>query len=76
MQLIVDGMTCDHCVRTITQSIRAIDPQARVEVDVARGTVIIAGGVDAAQATAAIEAEGYRVAATTEAAACCGGCAA
>lgn len=64
MQLIVDGMTCDHCVRTITRAIQALDAQARVDIDLPKGTVTIDGNVDAAQATAAIEEEGYRVAVT------------
>lgn len=74
MQLIVEGMTCDHCVRSITKAIQAIDAQARVDVDLPKGTVTIEGAVDAAQATAAIEDEGYRVTYAAEPKACCGGC--
>ena len=66
MQLIVEGMTCDHCVRSITKAIQAIDAQARVDVDLAKGTVAIEGNVDVAQATAAIEDEGYRVTTVAE----------
>ena len=58
----VEGMTCAHCVRAITKAIQALDPGARVAVDIAAGTVDIDGGVDPGLATAAIEAEGYRVA--------------
>jgi copper chaperone CopZ len=74
MQLIVDGMTCDHCVRSITKAIQAIDAQARVDVDLPRGTVTIDGKVDAGRATSAIEAEGYRVTYAAVPNACCGGC--
>ena len=76
MQLIVEGMTCDHCVRSITKAIQAIDSKARVDVDLAKGTVAIEGNVDAAQATAAIEDEGYRVTTVAESTACCGRCSA
>jgi copper chaperone len=75
MKLFVEGMTCAHCVRAITRAIQALDADARVEVDLAGGTVTIEGGVDAGLATAAIEAEGYRVASVQDApAACCGTC--
>jgi copper chaperone len=80
MKLIVEGMTCAHCVRTITKAIQALQPASRIGVDLAAGTVSIDGEVDAARAVAAIEAEGYRVVATDRGAAdetavaCCGSC--
>ena len=75
MNYIVEGMTCAHCERTITKAIHAIDPQDKVEVDLAGGVVTIHDGVDAGLATAAIEAEGYRVVSVQGAkAACCGTC--
>lgn len=80
MKLIVEGMTCAHCVRAITTAIQALQPASRVGVDLGAGTVSIDGEVDPARAVAAIEAEGYRVLATDRgaasgtAAACCGSC--
>lgn len=74
MKLIVEGMTCDHCVRAITRAIRTLDGGAEVRVDVAGGTVTIDGGVDAGLAAAAIEAEGYRVTAMEPPKSCCGTC--
>jgi copper chaperone len=75
MQYIVEGMTCAHCERAITKAIHAIDSQAKVEVDVAGGFVTIDARVDASLATAAIEAEGYRVVSVQETkSACCGTC--
>ena len=61
MKLQVDGMTCAHCVRAITRAVQALDPDARVDVDLVAGTVAIDGGVDVGLAMAAIEGEGYRV---------------
>lgn len=29
----IDAMTCGHCVRTVTQAVQQVDPQARVTVD-------------------------------------------
>lgn len=81
MKLIVEGMTCDHCVRSVTKAIRERDPHARVDVDLAAGTVRVDGVIDAGSAFAAISAEGYTVtgivedeADATPSSGCCGGC--
>ena len=39
IELKVEGMTCQHCVRAVTQAIQAEDPRAAVQVDLATGTV-------------------------------------
>ncbi|MBK3749695.1 heavy-metal-associated domain-containing protein [Stutzerimonas balearica] len=57
----VTGMTCAHCERAVTQAIKALDPQARVEVDLAAGTVRVEGTPSEQQIRAAIEEEGYQV---------------
>lgn len=54
-------MTCAHCERAVTQAIQALDPQARVEVDLAAGTVRVEGTPSEQQIRAAIEEEGYQV---------------
>lgn len=62
MQLFdVSGMTCDHCVRTVTQAIKAIDPAATVQVDLDAKQVWVDSAAAAATLTAAIEAKGYQV---------------
>ena len=58
----VAGMSCGHCVNAIREAVADIDPQAQVQVDLARAQVV----VDAAQATrealaAAIAKAGYAV---------------
>jgi copper chaperone len=57
----VTGMTCAHCERAVTQAIKALDPQARVEVDLAAGSVRVEGTPSEQQIRAAIEEEGYQV---------------
>jgi len=57
----VTGMTCAHCERAVTQAIKALDPQARVEVDLAAGTVRVEGAPSEQQIRSAIEEEGYQV---------------
>lgn len=61
MKFNVEGMTCGHCVRSITRAIQALDPDAVVDVDLAGGTVVIEAGLEASLAIAAIESEGYVV---------------
>ncbi len=50
MKFKVSGMSCGHCVRAITLAVQALDPQARVEVDLASAQVCI----DSQQAPAAL----------------------
>ncbi len=75
MQLNVQGMTCQHCVRSITKALQSRDPGARVEVDLDAGTVTVDGALARADAQAAIEAAGYTVIADAAAVkSCCGTC--
>ncbi|MFG0415930.1 heavy-metal-associated domain-containing protein [Pseudomonas sp. zjy_8] len=62
-QFKVSGMSCGHCVRTVTQAIKALDPAAQVDVDLAAGLVQVDSDVPAAQLEAAIRGEGYEVSA-------------
>ena len=76
MKFNVEGMTCSHCDRAITRAVTALGGTARV--DIAAGTVEVDGVTDEVRVRAAIEDEGYRVAASDVAAekagSCCGGC--
>ena len=58
----VQGMTCSHCEKAVTQAIKEVDPQAQVRIDRAAGQV----EVDSEQArqvlAQAIAEEGYTVA--------------
>ena len=59
MKLIVEGMTCGHCVRAIERAIAALGGTARV--DLAAKSVEVEGVVDEAAVRQAITEEGYRV---------------
>jgi copper chaperone len=62
MLLEVRKMTCNHCVRAVTAAVQGLDPDARVDVDLAHGTVRVEGArVGADAAVAAIREEGYEV---------------
>ncbi len=57
----VKGMTCAHCERAVTQAIRALDADARVRVDLARGLVEVDAALEAEAIREAIREEGYEV---------------
>lgn len=53
----IKGMTCGGCARAVTNAIRGLAADARVDVDLSSGTVTVAGAVaDAAIAKAVSEA--------------------
>ena len=57
----VQGMSCGHCVRAITQALQAADDEAVVEVDLAAGEVRVASALSSEQISALIAEEGYEV---------------
>ena len=57
----VEGMSCDHCVRAVTASIQAQDPEAKVEVDLPSKTVKAATELSRSRVSMAVEDEGYKV---------------
>ncbi|WP_165070503.1 heavy-metal-associated domain-containing protein [Marisediminicola senii] len=67
---LVDGMTCGHCVSSVTEEITAIDGVESVSVDLnAGGTsrvmVVSSQPISAAQIDAAITEAGYQLAPTS-----------
>lgn len=44
MKLIVDNMSCNHCVKAVTKAINDVDPKAMVTIDLAKKEVTIEGG--------------------------------
>ena len=59
----VQGMTCGHCERAVTQAIQQVDPAATVQIDRASGQVQVQSATPREQRAAAIAEEGYAVAA-------------
>ncbi|RUP25797.1 MAG: copper chaperone [Curvibacter sp.] len=62
-QFQVQGMTCGHCERAVTQAVKAIDPQAQVQIDRPTGKVTVQSDQAREPLAAAIAEEGYTVAA-------------
>ncbi|HEF4763196.1 TPA: heavy-metal-associated domain-containing protein [Pseudomonas putida] len=57
----VEGMSCGHCVRAITQALQAKDPAASVRVDLAAKEVGVESALSPDQVIALISEEGYDV---------------
>jgi copper chaperone len=60
-ELKVEGMSCGHCVKSVTNSVLEVDRAAKVNVDLAGQTVRVesSAGLDAIKA--AISEAGYPV---------------
>ena len=58
----VQGMTCGHCERAVTQAIKALDPQAEVKIDRPSGKVEVQSSQSREALAQAIAEEGYQVA--------------
>ena len=60
----VSGMTCGHCVASVTEEISEIDGVTDVAVDLPTGAVTVTSSkpVDSADVRAAIEEAGYQLA--------------
>jgi len=61
----VTGMTCEHCVRAVTEEVRRIEGVADVMVDLPTGALTISSSqpVEEAAVAEAVEEAGYRLAA-------------
>lgn len=61
MLLNVTKMTCNHCVRSVTEAVHGVAPEAKVEVSLADQTVSVRGTADAPAVAMAIKEAGYDV---------------
>lgn len=59
----VTGMTCEHCVRSVTEEVGEVAGVSSVDVDLASGrmTVTSTDSPDFAAVAAAVEEAGYQV---------------
>lgn len=61
IEFTVDGMSCAHCVASITAAVSPLPGVTGVEVDLTGGRVTVDGNPDSAAVAAAIEDCGYDV---------------
>ena len=59
----VEGMTCGHCVASVTEEVRKIEGVSDVQVDLESGAVTVTSDADVetAQVKAAVEEAGYEL---------------
>ncbi|WP_339486567.1 heavy-metal-associated domain-containing protein [Pseudomonas sp. EL_65y_Pfl2_R95] len=55
----VEGMSCGHCVKAVTQAIQSADAQAQVQVDLASAEVRVSSALEVAQLISLIQSAGY-----------------
>ena len=58
----VQGMTCGHCEKAVTQAVTSVDPQAKVTIDRPAGKVQVQTSQPREAIAKAIADEGYPVA--------------
>jgi copper chaperone len=59
----IEGMTCEHCVRAVTEELLALDAVRSAEVDLASGTASLRtdGPANRDDLAAAVDEAGYRL---------------
>lgn len=79
----VNDMTCGHCVRTLTEAVKVVDKDAKVQIDLPSHRVHVESGTaEVVQLADAIEKAGYTpalvqaasVPSSKPAGSCCGCC--
>jgi copper chaperone len=63
LDLTLPTMTCGHCVQTVTKTVQALDPQARLEIDLPAHRVQIESSLPDETLRQALADEGYASAA-------------
>ena len=60
---LVEGMSCEHCVRAVTTEVSRLPGVERVDVELESGRVTVTSenGVDDAAVRAAVDEAGYEV---------------
>ena len=61
LELHVSGMSCQHCVKAVTQAIQSQDPQATVQISLPEGRTVVTTSLTPEAVSQLIEDEGYVV---------------
>ncbi|MBO6922481.1 MAG: heavy-metal-associated domain-containing protein [Roseicyclus sp.] len=59
MRFHVPDMSCGHCTDAVDKALKAIDPDARVDTDLASKTLTVVSNKDAVALQAALREAGY-----------------
>lgn len=60
-EFLVEGMSCGHCVKSVTQSLQEVDAGAAVTVDLATQRIKVESAAELPKLAAAIAEAGYPV---------------
>jgi len=55
----VEDMTCGHCRARVTQTLKTLDPDARIEIDLKQRQVRVDSSCELPELTDALAAAGY-----------------
>ena len=59
MKFQIDNMACGGCARSVTKAIQSVDPQAKVDIDLASKAVTVTSSATKAAIAATLEDVGY-----------------
>ncbi|CAA9221475.1 MAG: Copper(I) chaperone CopZ [uncultured Acidimicrobiales bacterium] len=57
----VKGMTCGHCVRSVTEEISELEGVSSVDVDLEKGTAVVTGDAEVEDVRSAVTEAGFEV---------------
>ena len=60
-QLTVEGMSCGHCIASVTRAVQALDAEAKVDVELATQTVRVDTTAELADIKHAVAKAGFPV---------------
>uniref|UniRef100_E6QS90 Putative Copper-exporting ATPase-fragment CopA n=1 Tax=mine drainage metagenome TaxID=410659 RepID=E6QS90_9ZZZZ len=55
----ISGMTCNHCVMSVTRTLQKVPGVENVQVDLAEGEAVVRGNASVEAMVAAVKATGY-----------------
>lgn len=58
-KLIVEGMNCGHCVKSVTEALQGVSGVDSVDVSLEKGEALVEGSADVATLVAAVEEIGF-----------------
>jgi copper chaperone len=55
----IEAMSCNHCVKAVTEAVKGVDPQAQVDVDLASKRVKVESQAPRERLVEALDDAGY-----------------
>lgn len=60
-ELFIEGMGCDHCIKSVDEALRKVEGVESVEVELGHAVVEATAATDGAQLRVAVESAGYQL---------------